>query len=40
MLDVGEVAPVAQEDVRRDLQAMFRGAIWASLELFLEAEFS
>ena len=38
MKDVGELAMVAQEDVRQDLQAMFRGAIRASLELFLEAE--
>ena len=38
MQDVGEMVPVAQEAVRQDLQAMFRGAIRASLELFLEAE--
>ncbi len=38
MHDVGEGVPVAQEAVRQDLQAMFRGAIRASLELFLEAE--
>ena len=38
MYDVGEMVPVAQEDVRQDLQAMFRGAIRASLEMFLEAE--
>ena len=38
MRDVGGVALVAQEDVQQDLQAMFRGAIRASLELFLEAE--
>ena len=38
MKDVGELAMVAQEDVQQDLQAMFRGAIRASLEVFLEAE--
>ena len=38
MQHVGEMVPVAQEAVRQDLQAMFRGAIRASLELFLEAE--
>ena len=38
MDDVGERVPVAQEAVRQDLRAMFRGAIRASLELFLEAE--
>ena len=38
MEDVGERVPVAQEAVRQDLQAMFRGAIRASLEVFLEAE--
>ena len=38
MRDVGEVTVVAQEDVRQDLQAMFRGAIRASLEVFLEQE--
>ena len=38
MRDVGGVALVAQEDVQQDLRAMFRGAIRASLELFLEAE--
>ena len=38
MDDVGEMVPVAQEAVRQDLQAMFRGAIRASLEVFLEAE--
>ncbi|MFQ5705800.1 MAG: IS256 family transposase [Gemmatimonadales bacterium] len=38
MMDVGELAPVPQEAVGQDLQAMFRGAIRASLELFLEAE--
>ncbi|MFB3069401.1 MAG: IS256 family transposase [Gemmatimonadales bacterium] len=38
MQDVGEMVPVAQEAVRQDLRAMFRGAIRASLELFLEAE--
>lgn len=38
MTDVGEMVPVAQEAMRQDLQAMFRGAIRASLELFLEAE--
>ncbi len=30
MREVGELAGVAQEDVRQDLQAMFRGAIRAS----------
>ena len=30
------MVPVAQEAVRQDLQAMFRGAIRAGLELFLE----
>ena len=38
MKDVGDLAMVAQEDVQQDLQAMFRGAIRASLEVFLEAE--
>ena len=38
MKQVGELAVVAQEDVRQDLQAMFRGAIRASLEVFLEQE--
>ena len=38
MREVGELAGVAQEDVRQDLQAMFRGAIRASLEVFLEQE--
>ncbi len=38
MKDVGELAMVAQEDVQQDLQAMFRGAIRASLEVFLAAE--
>ena len=38
MKDVGALAMVAQEDVQQDLQAMFRGAIRASLEVFLEAE--
>ena len=38
MQDVGEMVPVAQEAVRQDLRAMFRGAIRASLELFLKAE--
>jgi transposase-like protein len=38
MQDVGEMAVVAQEDVRQDLRAMFRGAIRMSLEVFLEAE--
>lgn len=36
MREVGELAGVAQEDVREDLQAMFRGAIRAALEVFLE----
>ncbi len=30
MREVGELAGVAQEDVRQDLQAMFRGAIRAT----------
>ena len=34
MKQVGELAVVAQEDVQQDLQAMFRGAIRASLEVF------
>ncbi len=38
MMEVGEVTVVAQEDVRQDLRAMFRGAIRVSLEMFLEAE--
>ena len=38
MRNVGDVTVVAQEDVQQDLRAMFRGAIRASLELFLEAE--
>ncbi len=38
MHDVGEMVPVAQEDVRQDLRAMFRGAIRASLAVFLEQE--
>jgi transposase-like protein len=38
MQDVGEMVPVAQEAVGQDLRAMFRGAIRASLEMFLEAE--
>jgi putative transposase len=38
MVDVGKAIPVAQEAVRQDLQALFRGAIRVSLELFLEAE--
>ncbi len=38
MQDVGEMVPVAQEDVRQDLRAMFRGAIRASLAVFLEQE--
>lgn len=38
MQKVGEMVPLAQAEVRQDLQAMFRGAIRASLELFLEAE--
>ncbi len=38
MRNVGDVTLVAQEDVQQDLRAMFRGAIRASLELFLEAE--
>ncbi len=38
MQDVGEMVPMAQEDVRQDLRAMFRGAIRASLAVFLEQE--
>ena len=38
MQDVGEMAVVAQEEVGQDLRAMFRGAIRASLEVFLEQE--
>ena len=38
MREVGELAGVAQKDMRQDLQAMFRGAIRASLEVFLEQE--
>ena len=38
MEQVGELAVVSQEEVRQDLRAMFRGAIRASLALFLEAE--
>ncbi len=37
MREVGELAGVAQEDVREDLQAMFRGAIRANLEGVLAA---
>ena len=35
MREVGELAGVGKEDVRQDLQAMFRGAVRASLELFV-----
>lgn len=38
MKDVGELPVVAQEEVRQDLRAMFRGAIRASLEVFLAEE--
>ena len=38
MKKVDEWPGVTQEDVQQDLQAMFRGAIRASLEVFLEAE--
>ena len=38
MKDVGELPVVAQEEVRRDLRAMFRGAIRASLDVFLTEE--
>lgn len=38
MENSGEWTAVTQETVQTDLQAMFRGAIRASLELFLEAE--
>jgi len=38
MQDVGDLALVAQEEVRQDLRTMFRGAIRASLEVFLAAE--
>lgn len=38
MKEVGELPVVAQEDVRQDLRAMFRGAIRVSLEVFLAEE--
>ena len=38
MKKVDEWTGVTQEDMQQDLQAMFRGAIRASLEVFLEAE--
>ena len=38
MMEVGEMVLVAQVAVGQDLRAMFRGAIRASWELFLEAE--
>ncbi len=38
MMEVGEMVPVAQEAEGQDLRALFRGAIRARLELFLETE--
>lgn len=38
MKDVGKISVVAQEDMQVDLRAMFRGAIRASLNMFLEEE--
>jgi transposase-like protein len=38
MQDVRELPVVAQEAVRQDLRALFRGAIRASLEVFLQEE--
>ncbi len=38
MKDVGDLALVAQEEVQQDLRALFRGAIRASLEVFLTEE--
>jgi len=36
--DVGEVARVAQEEIRQDLRALLRGAVRAGLEVFLAEE--
>jgi transposase-like protein len=38
MVELGDGIREAQEGMQRDLRAMFRGAIRASLEVFLEAE--
>ncbi len=38
MKDVGKISVVTQDEMQMDLRAMFRGAIRASLNTFLEEE--